>query len=58
MTDAATRVIVPIAEVAVEAYRAVFGRFGLFLDLAWLPLIPKTGGQASDQSVLSIGCLQ
>ncbi len=39
MTDAATRVIVPIAEVAVEAYRAVFGRFGLLLDFAWLPLL-------------------
>lgn len=39
MTDAGTRVIVPIAEVAVEAYRAVFGRFGLLLDLAWLPLL-------------------
>jgi hypothetical protein len=39
MTDTATRVIVPVAEVAVEAYRIVFGRFGLLLDLAWLPLL-------------------
>src|SRR5689334_19699554 len=30
---------VPIAEVTVAAYRAVFGRLGLFLELAWLPLL-------------------
>jgi hypothetical protein len=39
MADAQTRVIVPVAEVAAEAYRAVFGQFGLLLDLAWLPLL-------------------
>ncbi len=39
MADTETRVIVPIAEVAAEAYRAVFGRLGLLLDLAWLPLL-------------------
>jgi hypothetical protein len=39
MADAETRVIVPVAEVAAEAYRAVFGRLGLLLDLAWLPLL-------------------
>ena len=39
MADAQTRVIVPIAEVAAEAYRAVFGQLGLLLDLAWLPLL-------------------
>ena len=30
---------VPIAEVAAEAYRSVFGRLGLLLELAWLPLL-------------------
>jgi hypothetical protein len=30
---------VPVAEVAAEAYRGVFGRLGLFFDLAWLPLL-------------------
>jgi len=39
MVDAQTRVTVPIAEVAAEAYRAVFGRLGFLLDLAWLPLL-------------------
>lgn len=39
MADASTRVRVPIAEVAAGAYRAVFGRLGLLLDLAWLPLL-------------------
>jgi hypothetical protein len=39
MADAETRVIVPIAEVAAEAYRTVFGRLGLLFDLAWLPLL-------------------
>jgi hypothetical protein len=33
------RVLVPIAESAAGAYRAVFQRFGLLLDLAWLPLL-------------------
>lgn len=32
-------VLVPIAETAAAAYRAVFGRLGLLLDLAWLPLL-------------------
>ncbi len=36
---AGPRVLVPIAEVAAEAYRAVFGRLSLFFDLAWLPLL-------------------
>jgi hypothetical protein len=36
---AGPRVLVPIAQVAAEAYRAVFGRLGLLLDLAWLPLL-------------------
>ncbi len=39
MADASARVTVPIAEVAVEAYRSVFGRLGLLFDLAWLPLL-------------------
>lgn len=30
---------VPVGEVVAEAYRAVFGQLGLFLDLAWLPLL-------------------
>jgi len=30
---------VPVAEVALYAYRAVFGRLSLFFDLAWLPLL-------------------
>ena len=39
MADASLRIMVPVAEVAVEAYRAVFGRLGLWFDLAWLPLL-------------------
>ena len=39
MADAQLRVTVPIAEVAAEAYRSVFGRLGLLLDRAWLPLL-------------------
>lgn len=39
MDDAEMRVSVPIAEVAVGAYRNVFGRLGLLLDLAWVPLL-------------------
>ena len=39
MADAVPRVNVPVAEVAVEAYRAVFGRLGLVLELSWLPLL-------------------
>ena len=39
MADAQPRVTVPIAEVAAEAYRGVFGQLGLLLDLAWLPLL-------------------
>jgi hypothetical protein len=38
-TRARLRVLVPIAETAAGAYRAVFLRFGLVLDLAWLPLL-------------------
>jgi hypothetical protein len=30
---------VPVWDVAAEAYRGVFGRLGLLLDLAWLPLL-------------------
>src|SRR5215469_2727723 len=37
MADPETRV--PIAEVAAEAYRSVFGRLGLLLDRTWLPLL-------------------
>jgi hypothetical protein len=33
------RIKVPVAEVAITAYRAVFGRLGLMLELAWLPLL-------------------
>jgi hypothetical protein len=33
------RVKVPVGEVVIEAYRAVFGQLGLFFDLAWLPLL-------------------
>jgi len=36
---AAPRVLVPIAEVAAQAYRAVFARLGLLLELAWIPLL-------------------
>jgi hypothetical protein len=39
MADAGTRIKVPVAEVMVEAYRSVFGRLNLLLDLAWLPLL-------------------
>ncbi len=39
MADVETRVTVPIAEIAVEAYRAVFGQLGLLFDVAWLPLL-------------------
>src|ERR1041384_3588023 len=39
MAEADTRVAVPIAEVASEAYRAVFGRLSLLFDLAWLLLL-------------------
>lgn len=35
----AERIKVPIAEVAIIAFRAVFGRLGLLLELAWLPLL-------------------
>jgi hypothetical protein len=33
------RVKVPVGAVAAEAYRAVFGRLGLLLELGWLPLL-------------------
>lgn len=39
MTDTAARVIVPVAEVAAEAYRSVFGQLSLLFDRAWLPLL-------------------
>jgi len=39
MADSAAFVRVPVAEVAAEAYRGVFGRMGLFLDLAAVPLL-------------------
>ncbi len=39
MAGTATRVIVPVAEVAAEAYKAVFGQLGLLFDRAWLPLL-------------------
>lgn len=39
MLHAGTSVKVPVAEVMVEAYRAVFGRLNLLFDLAWLPLL-------------------
>jgi len=39
MADAGTPIKVPVAEVVVEAYRSVFGRLSLLLDLAWLPLL-------------------
>ncbi|HKT19898.1 MAG TPA: hypothetical protein VJR47_17735 [Stellaceae bacterium] len=38
-TAASPRVLVPIAEVAAFAYRAVFTRLGLLLELAWIPLL-------------------
>jgi hypothetical protein len=39
MSNTQTRISVPVAEVALEVYRAVFLRLGLLLDLAWLPLL-------------------
>ena len=39
MSNAQTRISVPVAEVALEAYRSVFLRLGLLFDLAWLPLL-------------------
>ena len=36
---AGPRVLVPIAEVAASAYRAVLTRLGLLLELAWIPLL-------------------
>lgn len=39
MADTGTPVKVPVAEVMAEAYRSVFGRLSLLLDLAWLPLL-------------------
>jgi hypothetical protein len=39
MLDDAPRVIVPVLEVVVAAYRSVFGRIGLVLELGWLPLL-------------------
>jgi hypothetical protein len=34
---------VPISEVTVAAYHSVFGRLGLFLELAWLPFLILLG---------------
>jgi hypothetical protein len=39
MPEAGTSIKVPVAVVAAEAYRSVFGRLNLLLDLAWLPLL-------------------
>lgn len=39
MATALSPVKIPVAAVTVGAYRSVFGRLGLFLELAWLPLL-------------------
>jgi hypothetical protein len=39
MAGTGTPTKVPVAEVVSEAYRSVFGRLNLLLDLAWLPLL-------------------
>jgi len=39
MAAALSPVRIPVAVVTVGAYRFVFGRLGLFLELAWLPLL-------------------
>jgi hypothetical protein len=39
MDAAPSPVRIPVAVVTVGAYRFVFGRLGLFLELAWLPLL-------------------
>ncbi len=39
MDAASSPVRIPVAVVTVGAYRFVFGRLGLFLELAWLPLL-------------------
>jgi len=39
MAVAPSPVRIPVAVVTVGAYRFVFGRLGLFLELAWLPLL-------------------
>lgn len=39
MADANTRVIVPVAEAALDAYRSVFTRLGLLFEVAWLPFL-------------------
>jgi hypothetical protein len=39
MDEAPLPVRIPVAAVTVGAYRFVFGRLGLFLELAWLPLL-------------------
>ncbi|HXP30209.1 MAG TPA: hypothetical protein VN832_03905 [Stellaceae bacterium] len=39
MDEAQARVKVPVVEVAVEAYRLVFGRLDLLLEFAWAPLL-------------------
>lgn len=39
MSDRRARIKVPVAEVAVGAYRAVFGHLDLLLELGWLPFL-------------------
>ncbi|HTC18309.1 MAG TPA: hypothetical protein VK690_04280 [Stellaceae bacterium] len=39
MDEAPLPVRIPVAAVTIGAYRFVFGRLGLFLELAWLPLL-------------------
>ena len=39
MTHGIPPVQVPVGEVVIAAYRAVFGHFGLALELGWLPLL-------------------
>lgn len=39
MERPASPIKVPVGEVVIAAYRSVFGRFGLVLELGWLPLL-------------------
>lgn len=43
MNAGATRIKVPVTAAVVIAWRAVFGRFGLVLELGWLPLLVMLG---------------
>ena len=43
MNEAPLPVRIPVAELTVAAYRSVFGRLGLLLELAWLPLLILLG---------------